>query len=43
VYGEAKCFGKARIGGNAVILGGKWDGSEGEITSGAWLAPGVPA
>jgi len=35
-------YGNARIGGTAVILGGKWDGSEGEILSGRWLAPGVP-
>lgn len=49
VYGNAKVTGtawisgRARIGGRAVILGGKWDGSEGEVTSGRWKAPGVPA
>jgi len=42
VGGDAKVGGKARIGGTAVILGGEWDGSEGEVLSGTWLAPGVP-
>ena len=49
VYGNAKVYGKAllqisaHIGGDAEILGGTWDGSEGPITSGKWKAPGVPA
>jgi formylmethanofuran dehydrogenase subunit C len=32
----------ARIGGTAVILGGSWNGSEGEVTEGTWIAPGYP-
>jgi len=43
VKGKAYVFGKARISGTAIILGGFWDGSEGEITSGTWRGPGVPA
>lgn len=31
------------FGENAVILGGMWDGSGGEIMQGHWLASGVPA
>ena len=48
VYGHARVGeyavveGEARIGGKAVILGGTWDGSEGEILEGTWIAPGVP-
>lgn len=38
---NAQVYGNARIGGDAVILGGTWDGSEGESTSGCWKAPGV--
>lgn len=43
VSGDAKVCGEARIGGHAEILGGFWDGSEGRVLSGKWLAPGVPA
>ena len=43
VYGYARVSGEARIGGTAVILGGEWDGTEGPVLSGKWLAPGVPA
>ena len=43
VTGEAEVYGKANISGTARILGGDWDGSEGKITSGRWMAPGVPA
>jgi hypothetical protein len=42
VYGEAHVRGHARIHGTAFLLGGVWDGSEGEITKGRWRAPGVP-
>ena len=37
---EVNIWGNARIGGTAIILGGTWDGSEGEITEGTWTAPG---
>lgn len=40
--GDADVHGKARIGGDAVILGGSGDGSEGEIAIGTWKGPGVP-
>ena len=40
--GNAWVYGDAKVWGNAVILGGVWDGSEGPITSGKWKAPGVP-
>lgn len=49
VYGKAQVLGKAkllrgaRIGGTSIILGGIWDGTEGEILSGSWLSPGVSA
>ena len=43
VRGGAHVYGNADISGNAVIWGGDWDGSEGPITEGKWLAPGVPA
>jgi carbonic anhydrase/acetyltransferase-like protein (isoleucine patch superfamily)/predicted DNA-binding WGR domain protein len=43
VDGYAKVFGKADISGDAEIAGGKWDGSEGPVTSGRWFGPGVPA
>ena len=43
ITGNAQVYGNAKIGGTAEILGGKWDGTEGEITSGRWKAPGVPA
>ena len=43
VYGGARVYGDAKVFGTAVILGGDWDGSEGPITSGRWMAPGVPA
>lgn len=43
VLGKAYVTGNAIIGGTAAILGGEWDGSEGEILSGSWSAPGVPA
>jgi hypothetical protein len=36
-------YGRARIGGDAVILGGYWDGKEGPITFGRWKGPGIPA
>jgi carbonic anhydrase/acetyltransferase-like protein (isoleucine patch superfamily) len=39
----AQVGGNARIGGTAEIRGGTWDGSEGEITSGRWMAPGKRA
>jgi len=32
-------YGKAVIGGTAVILGGKWNGSEGPIMEGTWKSP----
>ncbi len=35
--------GTAQIGGQAIILGGVWDGSEGEVTKGQWVGPNQPA
>ena len=35
--------GHARIGGFAVIHGGEWNGTEGPIYEGEWLAPGQPS
>jgi hypothetical protein len=48
VFGKAQVAGAqlegfASIGGTALILGGRWDGSEGEITSGKWRGPDIPA
>ena len=43
VYGSARVYGSAKIGGTAILIGGSWNGFEGEITSGKWKAPGVPA
>jgi hypothetical protein len=43
VFGTSEVYGSTSISGTAGILGGKWDGSEGPITSGQWKAPGVPA
>jgi len=42
ITGDAVIRGTADISGNAVIRGGIWDGSEGKVTSGDWLAPGQP-
>lgn len=42
-FARPEISGKARIGGTAIILSGRWDGSEGEVTEGIWIAPGVPA
>jgi hypothetical protein len=41
VSGYARVSGDARIGGTAEIIGGVW--YKGEILSGRWKAPGVPA
>ena len=43
VAGDAVVGGTARIGGTAHILGGRWNGSEGEVTEGEWVSPGVPS
>jgi carbonic anhydrase/acetyltransferase-like protein (isoleucine patch superfamily) len=39
VVGRATVTGNARIGGTAVIRGGVWDGTEGNITKGTWDSP----
>ena len=41
ICGNSIVGGTAHIGGDARIQGGVWDGKEGKITSGTWLAPGV--